>query len=136
MARDWEKPYKTEGDEMVRQIVAEVARQAGPDDQIVVLESNDSIWVGATFEWYLRRQGERVQWNGMADWTHLQQHGDLWVFSFDRDGSGRAAFETRLLRFERPMLLIAHQTHNLQLGQSDETLAHCEILRWRGMYEE
>src|SRR5439155_26666838 len=46
MARDWKKPYKTEGDEMVRQIVAEVARQAGPDDQIVVLESNDSIWVG------------------------------------------------------------------------------------------
>src|SRR5262249_4723012 len=38
MARDWRKPYKTEGDQMVRQIMADVARQAEPHDQIVVLD--------------------------------------------------------------------------------------------------
>src|SRR5262249_9099624 len=32
MARDWKKPYKTDGDRMVRQIVSDVAQKAGRDD--------------------------------------------------------------------------------------------------------
>jgi hypothetical protein len=132
MVRDWKRPYKTDGDETVREIVAEVASRAGADDQIVVMDVN--TYIGATFEWYLRRQGSRVQWNGHADWERLFQHGELWGFSFSRDGSGRAAFETRLLHNERPMLLLGHGTYDLQLGQSDDTIAHCEVFHWKRMY--
>jgi hypothetical protein len=134
IARDWMRPYKTEGDETVRQIVAEVMHQAGPDDQIVVTDVN--TYIGATFEWYLRRHGDRVRWDGQADWERLRQPGEVWGLSFSRDGSGRAAFETRLHYNDRPMLLVGHETYDLQLGQSDETVAHCEVFHWKAMYED
>jgi hypothetical protein len=132
MARDWTKPYKTEGDDTVRRIVAEVAREAGPEDQIVVMDVD--TYIGATFEWYLRRQGDRVRWDCHMDCESLCHHGDLWGFSFSRDGSGRAAFEKRFREMDRPMLLVGHETYDLQLGQSDDTIAHCEVFHWKGMY--
>jgi hypothetical protein len=134
MARDWTKPYKTEGDETVRRVVAEVAHQAGPEDQIVVMDVDS--YIGATFEWYLRRQGDRVRWDGHADWEELRRHGHLWGFSFSRDGSGRVAFEKRFHAMDRPMLLVGHETYDLQLGQSDDTIAHCEVFHWKGMYAD
>jgi hypothetical protein len=134
MVRDWKRPFKTEGDETVRQIVAEVAWKAGRDDQIVVMDVD--TYIDATFEWYLRRQNDRVRWDGQADWERLSRHGELWGFSFSRDGTGRAAFETHLLHNERRMLLVGHETYDLQLGQSDDTIAHCEVFHWKGMYAE
>jgi hypothetical protein len=134
MARDWKKPYKTDSDRQVRTIVNDVATQAGPNDQIVVLEPN---WcVGPTFEWYLRRYGERVQWNSAIDLARLRQGGDLWSFSFSRDGVGRAAFETRLLHGERQMLRADHQVYDLQLGPREEPPEHCEVFCWKAMYGE
>jgi hypothetical protein len=132
MARDWSRPYKTDGDRMVRQIVNEIAQKAEPNDQIVVLDV--AAYICPPFEWYLRRQGDRVQWNGEVDWERLRQGGEIWGLSFSRDGSARAAFEKRLIQSERPMLLVEHQTHDLQLGQGEETLEHCEVFRWKGMY--
>jgi 4-amino-4-deoxy-L-arabinose transferase-like glycosyltransferase len=132
IVRDWKKPYKTDGDETVRQIVAEVAKQAGSKDQIVVMDVD--TYIGATFEWYLRRQGNRVRWDGHADWSRLCQHGELWGFSFSRDGAGRALFEKRFQEMAPPMLLVGHNTYDLQLGQSDDTIAHCEVFHWKGMY--
>jgi hypothetical protein len=132
MVRDGKKPYKTDGDRMVRQIVTDVVRKAGPDDQIVVLDGN--TYIGATFEWYLRQQGDRIRWNGEVDWPRLGHAGDLWGLSFSRDSSGRAAVEPQLLHGERPMLRVEHQLYDLQLGQTNETLEHCEVFRWTGMY--
>jgi hypothetical protein len=134
MARDWKRPYKTPGDQRVRQIVADVARRAGADDQIVVMDVD--TYIGATFEWYLRRQSNRVRWDGQADWDRLSRQGELWAFSFSRDGTGRAAFEAHLLHNDRRMLLVGHETCDLQLGQSDDTIAHCEVFHWKGMYGE
>jgi 4-amino-4-deoxy-L-arabinose transferase-like glycosyltransferase len=134
MVRDVKKPYKTEGDRMVRLIVNDAVRRAAPDDQIVVLDQDSCV--GATFEWYLRRHPERVQWNADVDWPRLGRRGDLWGFSFRRDGASRSALESQLLQCPRPMLLIDHQVYDLQLGQSDETLEHCEVFHWRPMYGE
>src|SRR5262249_4952791 len=134
MARDWNKPYKTEGDAKVRQIVSEITQKAGPDDQIAVLDV--TTYICPPFEWYLRRQGGRVEWTVDVDWARLCQHGELWGSSFSRDGSARAAFERRLIRSARPMLLVEHESLDLQLGQGDETLEHCEVFRWQGMYGE
>jgi hypothetical protein len=134
MARDWKKPYKTDGDRMVRKIVNQITQEAGPNDQIVVLDV--STYICPPFEWYLRRQGGRVQWNGEVDWQRLREDGELWCLSFSRDCSARATLETRLPRSERPMLLVEHQIHDLQLGQGDDTLEHCEVFRWKRMYGE
>jgi len=129
IARDWKKPYKTDGDRLVRQIVSEVALKAGPDDQIVVLDV--TTYLCPPFEWYLRRLGDRVQWNGDVDWDRLRDGGGLWGFSFSRDGSGRAAFESRLTSSARFAFPTEHQQYDLQLGQGDETLEHCEVFYWK-----
>jgi hypothetical protein len=132
MARDWRKPYKTENDRLVRQIVADVVRQAGPDDQIVVLDANRCA--PATFEWYLRQHADRVVWEGAVDWDRLQARGRLWGLSFRDDDSARSMVARRLAYGARPMLLTVHQTYDLQLGPSEDPPDHCELCCWVGMY--
>jgi hypothetical protein len=134
MVRDWKKPYKTDGDHMVRVIVNDVVHQAGARDQIVVLDPMNCA--GPTFEWYLRQHDDRVQWHGEVDWNRLRSGGQLWGLSFSRDNSARAAIESRLSLYAQPMILLEHQAYDLQLGQSDETLEHCEVFRWADMYGE
>jgi hypothetical protein len=131
MARDWGRPYKTDGDRMVRQIVNEIAQKAGPNDQIVVLDV--ATYICPPFEWYLRRQGDRVHWNGEVDWEHLQNGGGLWGLSFSRDGSARTTFESQLSRNAWFALPIEHQQYDLQLGQGEETLEHCEVFYWKSL---
>jgi len=133
MARDWKKPYKTEGDAKVRQIVSEIAQGAGPDDQIAVLDV--TTYICPPFEWYLRRQGNRVRWNGEVDWVQLGNRGGLWGLSFSRDGSSRAAFESQLATKVWSAFLVnyQHQQYELQLGQGDETLEHVEVFYWRSL---
>jgi hypothetical protein len=134
MARDWSKPYKTDGDRMVRQIVNDLAQKATPNDQIVVLDV--ATYICPPFEWYLRRHGDRVRWNGEVDWERLQKGGGLWGVSFSRDGSGRAAFESQLSRNAWCALPIEHQQFDLQLGQSDETLEYCEVFYWKSSLDQ
>lgn len=125
MIRDWQKPYKTEGDQEVRRVVKEVFRSAGPADQVIVLDAPDGA--APTFEWYLRQHPERVAWGGTVDWQRLEAGGDLWVFSFSRDGSRRDAFEARL---GGRMVRVEQTVADVQLGQCDETVEHYEVYRW------
>src|SRR5262249_18076304 len=77
LARDLVRPYKTDGDRMVRQIVADIFRQAGPDDQVVVVDPRKSM--GATFEWYLRQHEEQIAWDGRIEWERLTAvNGQVW----------------------------------------------------------
>jgi hypothetical protein len=69
MARDWGKPYKTPADAQLRQIVKSIARQAKPDDQIVVMDSPEEV--APQFVWYLGLLEDRVAWNGKIDWDRL-----------------------------------------------------------------
>src|SRR5262249_33992978 len=128
-ARDWKKPYKTDGDRMVRQIVNNVMHRAGPDDQIVVLDEN--AYIGASFEWYLRQQGDRIRWNGEVDWDRLLNCGDLWGLSVDRDCASRAACKARVSQRAWFLWPAERENHDLQLGQTEETLEHCEVFHWK-----
>jgi hypothetical protein len=69
MVRDWRKPYKTPADAQLRDIVRNIARQAKPNDQIVVMDSPEEV--AAPFVWYLRRLEDRVAWNGKIDWDRF-----------------------------------------------------------------
>jgi hypothetical protein len=134
MTRDWRKPYKTENDQLVRHIIFDVIRQAGPDDQIVVLDTKRCA--PASFEWYLRQHGERVAWDAAVDWDRLQRRGRLWGLSFCEDDSARSSVAARLMDCKRPMMLTVHHAFDLQLGPSDEPPCHGEVFCWMEMYGE
>jgi hypothetical protein len=123
------KPYKTPGDAEVRRVVHEVLAQAGPEDQVVVL-NNPWEGVGATFEWYLRQDPHRVAWGGRLDWDRLSQRGDLWALSFGGNPARPAALAERLRTLPRHLKPVRHEAYDLQLGRIEETIERCEINRW------
>jgi hypothetical protein len=127
---DMYKPYKTEGDREVRRIVAEVFAQAGPADQIVVL--NEFQQIGATFEWYLRQHDGRFTWGGALDSQRLARGGDVWVLSFGKESQLPAVFAPRLAALPRRLTPVRHDAHELQLGRIgfEGTMEHCQVFRW------
>lgn len=134
MARDFAKPYKTEGDSQVRQILADIVCHAGPSDQIVVMDPASCM--GSTIEWYLRQQGSRISWGGQIDWPRLGVGaGRLWSLYFSVD---RARFATLPAQIERKtgnkVVLVEHQEHWLQLGWSwdEKTKRYCDVYLWKG----
>ena len=66
MARDCRRPYKTPADAQLRDIVMDIARQAKPEDQIVVMDSPEEV--APQFVWYLRQLKDPVAWHGHIDW--------------------------------------------------------------------
>jgi hypothetical protein len=129
IARDLLKPYKTDGDREVRQIVSDIAKQAGPDDQIVVIDGQ--MEVASTFRWYLRQLGERVAWDGQIDWNRLEVGtSELWCLCLTRDRSRAQILQARMTQANRPRQLTDHFERTLQLGQSDETIENCEVFHW------
>jgi hypothetical protein len=129
VARDWLRPYKTEGDLKVRALVAELFREAGPADQIVVL--NDAqVGKGATFEWYLRQQQERITWDGHIAWDRLPgESGTLWLVCFSHDAASQARQLSGPPGYR--LVLVSHAQHQVQLGKSEDTLEYCELFRWQ-----
>jgi hypothetical protein len=127
LARDLVKPYKTEGDRMVRQIVTDVFRQAGPDDQIVIVDTGKHI--GATFEWYLRQQQDRIAWDGRIDWDRLREGGQVWCLRFSGDRNCRRLVAS--CPAGRKLLLVDRARYELQLGKTEKTIERCEVFHWK-----
>jgi hypothetical protein len=127
VVRDVRRPYKTAGDAAVRGIVRDLVEAAGPDDQIVVLDRIGET--GPTFEWYLRRQGSRVAWDGHVDWARLGAARDLWFLHFTGQGGMDATLAASLSAHAlfRPA---DEATHSLQLGWTDDTIEHCRVYHW------
>jgi hypothetical protein len=68
-------------------IANEVRGQATGGDQVVVLEPQDKVL--PTLRWQLLRLGNRVHWDGQADWERLVGTDNrLWLLS-TRSGPGR-----------------------------------------------
>ena len=129
ITRDWLKPYKTDGDRQVRQIISDITNQAGPDDQIVVMDGE--MEVASTFRWYLRQAGDRVAWDGKIDWTRLESTTpQLWCLCLTRDVSRAQNLQARIKQSQRPVRLAEHFERALQLGQTDLTVEHCEVFHW------
>ena len=157
MARDWRRPYKTPADAQLRDIVMDIARQAKPEDQIVVMDSPEETV--PQFVWYLRQLKDPVAWRGRIDWDRLKieeprttvsacaESGcaepltvvrgsappavrHLWCLYLTRDLTRRDAIMAILAPARRPLVLAGHEESSLQFGQSYETLEHCEVFHW------
>jgi 4-amino-4-deoxy-L-arabinose transferase-like glycosyltransferase len=129
ISRDLLKPYKSDGDRQVRQIVTDLAKQASPEDQIVVMDGQ--MEVAATFRWYLRQLGDRVAWDGRIDWNRLETDTrQVWCLCLTRDVSRAQLLQARMTQVHRPHQLTEHSERSLQLGQTDETLEQCEVFHW------
>jgi hypothetical protein len=118
LARDVAKPYKSDDDQFVRQFVYQVAERASLADQIVVMDRED---VGPTFEWYLRRQGERICWNGQVHRQRLEGACDLWCLYFAPNQE---------LFADPSMELVEHSKRLLQLGADQDRPEYCEMRRY------
>jgi hypothetical protein len=140
LGRDLFKPYKTAGDHRAREVVQDIIEEAGPDDRIVVMEPVEAM--PAPVEWYLRRQGERVAWDGRIDWEHLRRKTHrLWTLYFLPDTSPLTGGPPRLeavakelrRRSGRQVVLVQHDDFWLRLGwQWDpHTHRHCDFYQWR-----
>jgi hypothetical protein len=132
MGRDLFKPYKTEGDRLVRQLLLDVVRAAGPDDQIVVMDP--ITYMAPSTEWYMRLQGDRVAWDGRIAWDRLQ-HGAhrLWILYFSEDVKRPAGLAAQLSQQAgRPLTLVRHDTHRLQMGWSwdQRTVRTYDFYEW------
>src|SRR5262249_32990494 len=138
LLRDVIKPYKTEGDEQVRHVLFDIVRQAGPDDQIVVMDPTASI--APSVEWYLRRQGARISWNGVINWEGLSaKPAELWnlYFSQDRLRPGRLAAEYSQNSQHR-LALMGHEEHWMQMGWEwdESTRRYCDFYHWHSAATE
>jgi hypothetical protein len=128
IARDVIKPYKTDGDRQVRQIIRDIVADSDPGDEIVAADPHRSI--GPTSEWYLRRLGGRVRWDGRIDRDMTSaQRRQLWLMRFGESGSSDASI-AQMQRQAPSWILLERTAYTLQLGWSDATIEHCEVLHW------
>jgi hypothetical protein len=121
------KPYKTRADQEVRRLVSEVFAQARSEDQIVTLSPGD-LW--PTFEWYLRRQEDRVAFDGQIDSGRLAQGGAVWALCFGASPTGPEWLAGQLQEVPRRLASVRDQTYTLQLGQIDTTIVRCRLMHW------
>lgn len=128
LVRDLRKPYKTDGDRLVRQVIGDLLRRPTGDDQIVVMDPIARI--GPTFEWYLRQPAGRVCWNGRIDWQRLSsRRGQLWCLYFDRHHAARD-----LLRCPDggavPLSLVDWRELKLRSGLNENQPEYCAVHHW------
>ena len=130
MARDVIKPSKTQSDARVRQIAAHILGQAGPDDQIVVLNPTPAS-MPPGLEWYLRQGPIRISWGGEIDRQRLAattRH--LWVFSFPGNVITRDELEARVAASGRRPVLAEHAAYAFEFGWPGEWVHPCELFHW------
>jgi hypothetical protein len=125
------KPYKTLGDYQVRQVLRDIQAQAGPDDQILVMDPPP--WMGPTFEWYLRQHDDRIRWGGKIDWERARSRsGQIWGLFFTPGFPRAARLETDLnQQSEEAWVRVQRAEHRLQQGATDYTVEYCELYHWK-----
>ncbi len=127
LARDLIKPSKVTDDARVRAIVADVLTRAGTESLVVVQQRPRG---NPTFEWYLRRDGGRVNWNGGAGWDRLGPGAVVWCLWFPPHAPGPDAPSPLTPPPGRRLVPQERTLHTLQLGQCENTVEHCEVSRW------
>jgi hypothetical protein len=147
------KPYKTQGDFWARQLVEQVLRQAGPHDQVAVL--NPDCEVKSTLEWYFRQHSDRIALHGAIDWRGVDTTTPkLWCLrlswqpvvpgappawlaprlgAFFAPGRGNEtldAVQARLASSPRPWALARYAHSTLEPSPGDDVREHCEVYCW------
>ncbi len=132
LGRDVFKPYKTEGDQLARHVLEGIVEQAGPQDQVVVMDPAECL--SPPMEWYLRQLGKRITWNGRVDWQRLHNGGGrLWSLYFSKDAK-RASRLPAAFAAEAPgLVLIDREEYWIQTGWSwaVDTRRFCEFYEWQ-----
>ena len=132
LARDVWKPHKTEGDREVREFFQALGAEAGPDDQIVVMTTRDTV--GPNLEWYLRQIGGRVQWDGQVDWDRVGSgRTQLWTLYFRFADPTPTELDAMQVHAGRPLTLVRHEERLMQMGWSwsVNTRERCQLYQWR-----
>jgi hypothetical protein len=129
LVRDLLKPYKTDDDHLVRQIVDDLLHRSTGADQVVIMDPVARM--GPTFEWYLRQAGERVRWNGRIDWQRLSKRsGQLWCVYFDPCHATREVPSLWLREAEPQLTLIERREWELRLGTAEGKPEYCAVHWW------
>lgn len=123
---DVAKPYKLLGDQQVRQVVRDVLAEAGPHDQIVVLDPPP--WVGPTFEWYIDVNEDRIRW-ATLDWDEVKRAQQVWGLYF-QPGAQRAVRLQNDLNRTGCWTLTEHTEHRMQQGATEWTIEYCDLYHW------
>jgi hypothetical protein len=127
LIRDAVKPYKTPGDYDARRLAGAIAARAGPDDQVVVLNEDWRLPPG--MEWYLRRYGVRISWNGELDTLRLAKSTQqLWVLEFAGSGHRWRNVEERLRQSPRAFTLVRQADYRFPFGWDLEHGDKCRLL--------
>ena len=130
--RDFAKPYKSEGDRIARRLAETIAVEAGPEDQVVVIDEDWRLPPG--LEWYLRQSGVRVSWNAELDRGLLSScTRQVWVFSFSlapERSARRELVEKELTEGPRRFDLTDQAQHRFLFGWEAGKADRCRILHW------
>jgi hypothetical protein len=129
MGYDIAHPYKTPGDRRLRQIIGDMARRSGPETQFVVVEPPGAT--GPTFEWYVRRLGERVAWHGGLDERRLDTTTqEVWCLHYAHFPPPCDGLQGRLAQSRYHWDLAEYRFYQLPLGNSWQTIEQYEIFHW------
>jgi hypothetical protein len=120
------KPYREEQDNWARRVAMEVARQAQPGDQIVV--RNQPNGLRAVERWYLRAQGDRVEWEDRVDWERLRQGGRLWyVYYWPEDARQPRPHGQPPPPEGPPLRLVAHAPYAIREENGEAPVWHADL---------
>jgi 4-amino-4-deoxy-L-arabinose transferase-like glycosyltransferase len=129
LVRDSLKPYKTVDDRSIRHFVGVLLRRAAWADQIVIMDPSASIH--PTLEWYLRRGGNRVSWDGRIDCHSLGSPTEqLWCVYFDPSHAAHDLASLAPGAVERRITLADHRELELRSRRADGTPEYCAVHHW------
>jgi hypothetical protein len=130
ISRDLWKPYKTIGDERVREIVNSIF--SDPVDGtplVVVLDQGNSV--PSNFQWYLGRRGAAVSWSGRIDLQRLRACGEpLWVLSFQPRPETTALIAERLNGVGLRYHPVRQFSERMLIGRPELPLTYVEASFW------
>jgi hypothetical protein len=130
VARDLVKPYKTAGDHEARRLAEAIAAEAGPRDQIIVLEEDWRLPPG--LEWYLRVRGPHIFWQGNYDAADLAAAtGNVWVFATTPFPERLPAVTRALAEGPRPFAAVGQQDYHFQFGWDANLAMRCRVTHWQ-----
>jgi hypothetical protein len=132
MAHDLWKPYRTVGDERVRQIVDSIFTPAANGAVVVVtvLDLWDSV--PSNFQWYLGRRGTAVSWSGKLDFERLRAgRARLWVVGFQPRPETAALIVARLNRAGLRYHPVKQFSDRMLIGRPELPLTYVEASLWQ-----
>jgi len=134
LVRDLRQPFKTKGEIAARTFVQQMFAQAGPEDQIVVLEPAEGV--KSVLLWYLKQNEQRVTWGGRLHDDLLERRTQsVWCVHFGWSAARPEPVESRLAQSRRPWHLTRHDHQLVPGDRPTSPVEYWEIHRWSATSE-